>query len=102
MQVRVLNNIPEGIRPPPLTMAFVRCDDEDLLKRTVTEFFKKVQMLSLTINLIGLFSGGIVFYEPRVTIELLQLHKELCQILSEIGNLSWNLYIPGNWTSHIA
>lgn len=96
------NNIPSGIRPPHLTMVFVRCDDEDLLQRTVKEFFKKVQQLSLTINTVGLFPGGIVFYQPKVTIELLQLHKELSHILSKIGSLSWDLYFPGNWTPHIA
>ena len=80
----------------------MRCDDEDLLKKTVAEFFEKVNQLSVTINSIGLFPGGIVFYEPQVTLELLQLHKELSNALSNVGTLSWDLYLPSNWKAHIA
>ena len=83
-------------------MTFVRCDNEEELGKTVINFFEKVNELSFIFNSIGIFTGGIVFYEPKVTIELLELHKELCQTLSEVANLSWDSYIPDRWTPHIA
>ncbi len=95
-------NIPAGIRPPHLTMTFMRCDNEEELAKTIINFFKKVNEIPLILNSIGIFSGGIVFYEPKATIELLELYKELCQTLSKVANLSWDLYTPDRWTPHIA
>lgn len=96
------HNIEAGIRPPHLTMTFVRSDNEEELKNTVAGFLERVNKLSITLNSIGIFPGGVVFYEPKVTIELLQLHKEFCDALAEIAELSWDLYVPNCWTPHIA
>lgn len=96
------SNIATGIRPPHITITFVQCDNEERVVNTVIEFFKKINELSFMINSIGIFSGGVVFYEPKITIELLQLHKELSQALSKVASLSWDLYLPDRWTPHIA
>jgi len=94
--------IEPGVRPPHLTLSFIRSDNEKELKELVIHFFDKVKELSFTLNSVGAFSGGVLFYGPKVTIELLQLHKNLCQVISETADLSWDLYVPGKWTPHIA
>lgn len=52
--------------------------------------------------MIGKFSGGVLLYVPKVTEELLAYHREYCEGVSEFCDLAWDLYIPGNWTPHIA
>lgn len=68
-----------------MTITFVRSDNEEELKNTVVSFLKKINNLSITLNTIGIFPGGVVFYEPKVTMEILQLHKEFSDALSEIA-----------------
>lgn len=95
------NGIASGFRPPHLTMTFVEdCDEEKLIQFT-KEFFLKKQ-LNLNISMIGKFSGGFLLYVPKVTDELLKYHREYCEGVSEFGDLAWDLYVPGNWTPHIA
>lgn len=90
-----------GFRPPHMTMTFVEnCDEEKLLQFT-KEFFLKKQLV-LNIGMIGKFSGGVLLYVPKVTEELLTYHREYCEGVSKFSDLAWDLYVPGNWTPHIA
>lgn len=95
------NNITPGVRPPHLTLTFVKTDDRERLIEFVKECLK-VNMVDIVINSIGQFSSGILYYAPKVNSALLKLHNTLCQGLSEFGELTWNLYYPENWTPHIA
>ena len=95
------NNITPGIKPPHLTLAFVRTNDHNRLIKFVKEYLQK-NMIDIEINAIGQFSGGILYYAPKVNSRLLKLHSGLCQGLREFGELTWDLYFPEKWTPHIA
>ena len=45
---------------------------------------------------------SVLYYAPKVTMELLKFHSDYCKGLTEFGELTWDLYYPGNWTPHIA
>ena len=94
-------NIIPGIRPPHLTLTFVRTNDRERLIGVCREYLQK-NMVDIEINAIEQFSSGVIYYAPKVTSELLKLHNDLCQRLCEFGELTWDLYHPGNWTPHIA
>lgn len=97
------NKIEQGFKPPHLTMAFVKnCDEEKLLEYTEKYFRENSAELTLTINSVGVFSGGFVFYAPKVTEELLAFQRRYCEEMRKIGDLAWDLYYPENWTPHIA
>ena len=95
------NSIEQGFKPPHITMTFVEnCDEEKLLE--YTEHYFKENTVKLMINSIGIFSGGFVFYAPKVTEELLAFHRDYCEGIRSFGDLAWDLYCPKNWTPHIA
>ena len=95
------NNIVPGVRPPHLTLTFVKTDDREKLIEFTKNCLQK-NIKNIVINSIGQLSGGILYYAPRVNSELLDLHHDLCRGLCEFGELTWDLYFPGNWTPHIA
>jgi len=95
------NEIKQGFKPPHLTLTFVEnCDEQKLIQYT-EEFFENKEV-ELFINSVGSFSGGVIFYAPRATKELLELQRNYCEGLKGIGDLAWDLYYPENWNPHIA
>ena len=94
--------IPSGIRPPHLTLAFVRCDNEGGLKDIVMNYFERIAEFTLLFDSLGIFPGGIVYYKPRATLELIQLHTKLIRALNDIGIISWDLYTSERWSPHVA
>ena len=71
-------------------------------ERTAAETFLLKNMIDIEIEAVKQFSGGIVYYAPRVSEELLKLQADYCEGVSEFGELAWDLYFPGRWTPHIA
>lgn len=64
------SHIAPGIRPPHLTLTFVETDDHNRLIQFVKGYLQK-NMIDIEINAIGQFSGGILYYAPKVNRELL-------------------------------
>ena len=95
------NQIASWIRPPHMTLTFVKTDDPERLIEC-TEKVIRENLEKITIGSVSQFPGGILYYAPRVTSKLLKLHSDLCHSLSEIGELAWDQYCPDNWTPHIA
>jgi 2''-5'' RNA ligase len=96
--------VESGILPPHMTIAFVTCDDEERLKTAVHSFLADKKFPDLYIGTIGVFKeqGTVIYLSPVVTVELLQLHAELCRVLSDCGELHRRPYVPGGWIPHIA
>lgn len=54
------------------------------------------------IQSIGAFPSGIMYYAPKANRELVDMQEGYVAAISEIAEVSWDLYEPGNWTPHIA
>ena len=93
--------IDPAIRPPHMTLTFVKTDNQEKLIE-YTKAFIQENTVDIVVNSIGGFSGGVLFYAPKVSKELIEFQSAFCQGVSEFGELAWDLYYPGNWTPHIA
>ena len=96
-----VNNIASGIRPPHMTLTFVKTDNRERLIAFTKNYLRK-NIVDIVIDSIGQFLGGILYYAPCVNSRLLNLHTGLCRGLCEFSELVWDLYYPDNWTPHIA
>lgn len=95
-----MSGIPLGIRPPHLTLTFVKTDHIEQLKTITKDFFGLSP--NLMIHSVGAFPDGIMYYAPKASAELVGMQKEYVAAINEIAEVSWDLYLPGNWTPHIA
>jgi 2'-5' RNA ligase len=57
---------------------------------------------ALTIASLGIFPGeqAVVFLAPIVSSSLLDLHRQVHQLLQDTGTLPSAYYLPGRWTPH--
>ena len=57
---------------------------------------------ALSINSLGIFPGeqAVVFLAPIVSPHLWDLHRQVHQVLQDIGALPSTYYLPGQWTPH--
>ena len=95
------NNIAPGIRPPHMTLTFVKTDNRERLIEFTKNYLQE-NIEDIVIGSISQFPGGILYYAPHINSKLLNLHTDLCRGLCEFCELTWELYYPGNWTPHIA
>jgi len=60
--------------------------------------------LALSIASLGIFPGeqAVVFLAPIVIPDLLDLHREVHQLLQGAGAFPTPYYLPGHWTPHCA
>ena len=79
----------------------------DSLERDPTEVLLQSRAattppISIELVSFGIFPGEdpVLFLEPVVTKELLQLQQELHTALTAFSEGPWRHYIPGNWVPH--
>jgi 2'-5' RNA ligase len=70
----------------------------------LTSFAQTHAPFALTIESVGIFPGEqfVVFLAPIVTPDLLNLHREVHQLLQGAGAFPRPYYLPGHWTPHCA
>ena len=95
------NNIEPGIRPPHMTLTFVKADDRERLIESTKNYLRE-NLEDIVIGSVSQFPGGVLYYAPRINSKLLNLHIGLCRELCEFGELTWDLYYPDHWTPHVA
>lgn len=68
----------------------------------IREFVRMVVGLSSAFAAVGTFPGkeGVVFLAPVVSSELLALHRTFHEQLLQLGQRSWEYYLPGRWIPH--
>ncbi|WP_425448795.1 2'-5' RNA ligase family protein [Dethiothermospora halolimnae] len=94
----------EAGRPHLALLVFDDKVDEGKLTEVYKLFSNEIQKFSLYMASIGVFpsSGGVSFIKPKVTNELLDLHKKLYKIAVNSGldsNID-ELYKPNLWVPH--
>jgi hypothetical protein len=70
--------------------------------RLLTSFVQTHPPFALTIASLGIFPGeqAVVFLAPIVSASLLDLHRQIHELLQDTGALPSTYYLPGHWTPH--
>ena len=87
---------------PHLSLAGIESVDMGLLCALIEEFAVSVVGCRSEFAAVGTFPGdeGVVFLAPVVSRELLALHRTFHERLGQLGQRSWEDYLPGRWVPH--
>jgi 2'-5' RNA ligase len=68
----------------------------------LSSFAQTRSPLTLSIASLGIFPGeqAVVFLAPIISSSLLDLHRQVHQLLQNTGTLPSTYYLPGHWTPH--
>ncbi len=68
----------------------------------LSSFAETLAPFALSIASLGIFPGeqAVVFLAPIVSPRLLDLHRQVHQLLQDTGALPSTQYLPGHWTPH--
>lgn len=87
---------------PHLTLAVYDALDINEAINNLDSLRNKFKAFDLKLSGIGLFPSDEppLFLIPKVTIELLTLHKYICELFDLYKNSQWQHYKPENWIPH--
>lgn len=86
---------------PHLTLACFNDVDEEKCIERLNEFAQKHNVMSTTINSIGMFKDTkTIFVSPTMNSKMYQLHRDLHKSLKEFDSKGWEWYCPDNWVPH--
>ncbi|MEX2015302.1 MAG: 2'-5' RNA ligase family protein [Candidatus Hydrogenedentales bacterium] len=87
---------------PHVTLNIFDTLDVDKARALLAARAAQTPPLPIDLASFGIFPGEspVLFLEPVVTRELLDLQHELHDALSDIGEGPWPHYLPGNWVPH--
>jgi 2'-5' RNA ligase len=94
--------LPDSGARPHISLAVLETPDTALLGEMLRIFVQSLSPLSLKLSAVGTFptQEGVVFLAPVVTLELLEIHKELNNRLAALGLSVNGYYQPGHWIPH--
>ena len=85
---------------PHLTVALYDEVERPLIVEAIDNTFRNVGPISIEFASIALFPGSVLYLAPRVTVELLELHKTYhrnAEVMASACNLH---YLPEAWVPH--
>ena len=87
---------------PHLTLAVYDALDINETINNLDSLKSKYKAFNLKLSGIGLFPSDepSLFLIPKVTVELLTLHKYICELFELYKNSQWQYYKPENWIPH--
>ena len=90
-----------GIRPH-ISLAGLEHVEAESLCQALDVFAHSTRPVSVRFGGVGTFptEQGVVYLAPVVTFELLQLHARFNYLVTELGLVSHEYYVPGNWVPH--
>ena len=107
LQARIIElGVPEvsvkRCAPAHLSLAVFDCEYEEQLSAVVAGFACGTKSFSLSFIAAGTFPSeeGVVFLQPLVNCELLQLQAELHRRLGPLSSKCHEYYQPGKWAPH--
>ncbi|MDF2591991.1 MAG: hypothetical protein K0S75_1457 [Clostridia bacterium] len=89
---------------PHITLAVY--DDEinnlELFMEKIKEFAQKAVILKLNLSNVGVFNmnEGVVFLQPRVTREMLDMQEEFHRTMRSFEEAEWRYFLPDLWVPH--
>lgn len=92
----------EGMNPHITLIPYEKIIDLDRYMEEFKSYFYKLRMdLSLKFDTVGIFPvTGSVFLQPKVTEELLKLHRDFLYRFEEFSEFANSLYLPESWNPH--
>ncbi len=93
--------IKQGVRPPHMTLTFVKTNCINEVIKYTKSFFSK-NNICISLMSVEMFKNRVVYYAPQKSEKLFDFQKRFCIGLIVFGKLSWKLYLPERWTPHIA
>lgn len=93
--------IKQGVRPPHMTLTFVKTENIDEVIAYTKSFFYE-NSICISLMSVEMFKNRVIYYAPKKSEKLLDFQKRFCVGLTDFGKLSWKLYFPDKWTPHIA
>ncbi len=89
---------------PHITMTVYddKIDDVELFIKGVEGFAEKIAPFEINLSNIGVFNTeeGVVFLQPKVTRELLDIHEEFHKTMRSFAEAEWRYYLPDLWVPH--
>jgi 2'-5' RNA ligase len=89
---------------PNITLAVYddKINNVELFKKEIEDFAKTLCPFKLNLLNIGVFNTkeGVVFLQPKVTRELLDIHEEFHRIMESFLEAEWRYYLPDLWVPH--
>jgi len=97
-----LSHMRDSGNRPHFSLALYRELDVPVCASLLTSFAQTHAPFALTIESLGMFSEEqfVMFLAPIVIPDLLDLHREVHQLLQGAGTFPRDYYLPGHWTPH--
>ena len=85
---------------PHITLVLCENIDMNSVITGLSHLASRIAPIPLQLSYVGVFNNkpDVVFYVPTVTMELLLLQKEVCNLVSD--NQNYAHYAPGTWNPH--
>jgi 2'-5' RNA ligase len=99
-----LSHMRDSGNRPHFSLALYRELTVPVCASLLTSFAETHAPFALTIESVGIFPGEqfVMFLAPIVIPDLLDLHREVHQLLQGTGAFPVPYYLPGHWTPHCA
>lgn len=90
-----------GVRPHVSLAGFEHVEAEAFCQ-ALKVFAHSARPVTVRFEAVGTFptEKGVVYLAPVVTLELLQLHAKFNNLVTELGLVPDEYYVPGNWVPH--
>lgn len=95
----VTGKAPPGAEPH-VSVAIWEHVDRARLEAELARVADETAPISITLDAIGSFAGGVVFLRPADETALRELHARLHRLFRGLGREAWDYYLVDAWTPH--
>ena len=87
--------------PPHITLGIWEALDHTPAWPILTNFAAQTTAFPFLLSSLSVFPDGVLYLAPRVTDELLLIHRSFHQQLEDLGEGLYPQYQPDHWTPHV-
>lgn len=85
---------------PHLTLALYDEVERPLIDQAIDKTFRDIGLIPIDFASIALFPGSVLYLAPRVTVELLELHRAYHRNTEAMASACNLHYLPDAWVPH--
>lgn len=88
---------------PHITLAAYEVDSPTTYVKVLKELANQTEQFPIQLDVLGVFpENGVVFYAPRMSSALLDLHRKTIQVTHAISESNLSPFLqPNQWTPHV-